>query len=80
MLEPTGIAVSILTYAETWIVVTMFLIESGESVSLKVLKYFVKSCSFLQLSLCLAILEFTLPIKKQLGIKNSWIVFDNLST
>ena len=61
LLEPTVIVVSTLTFNKPWTNVTIFLAESGESVSMKGLNFFKKSCNFLQSSLSLTILEFPLP-------------------
>ena len=44
LLELTVIIVSTLSFDELWTFLTMFLIESGESVFLKGLKFFRKSC------------------------------------
>ena len=60
MLKPTVIAVSTLTFDEPRTPATMFLIESGKSVSLKGLKFLKKFCKFFQLSLSLIILKFPL--------------------
>lgn len=61
MLEPTVLPVFTLSFDKPLTLATMFLIESGELVSLKGLKFFRKFCKFLQLLLSLTIFEFPLP-------------------
>lgn len=61
LIEPTVLAVLTLSFNEPLTLVTVFLIESEESVSLKGLKFFRKFCKFLQLLLSLTIFEFPLP-------------------
>lgn len=61
MLEPTVLPVFTLSFDKPLTLATMFLIESGELVSLKGLEFFRKFCKFLQLLLSLTIFEFPLP-------------------
>lgn len=61
MLEPTVLPVFTLSFDKPLTLATMFLIESGELVSLKGLQFFRKFCKFLQLLLSLTIFEFPLP-------------------